>query len=103
MYRYKRRSDEQDFLVLHAKASCIRVADQALERATLQRLVAFAPEAVRARLSELHAEAEAQLDALAPAYALALLQNSAPRQPHQDMLFFRALYEVSCPVGAALR
>ena len=67
---------------------------QALDRATLQRLVGVAADAVRARLAELQAEAEAQLDALAPAYALALLQHSAPRQPHQDTLFFLALYEV---------
>ena len=70
---------------------------QAMERATLQRLVGVQQEAVRARLCELQAEAEAQLDAMAPAYALTLLQHAAPRQPHQETFFFSALHEAPDP------
>jgi hypothetical protein len=75
----------------------LRMHAQALERATLQRLVGVQREAVRGRLGELRAEAEAQLDALAPAYALTLLRHATPRQPHQDTLFFCALHEVLRP------
>ena len=59
----------------------------------LQRLVGVSGDGVRGRLHELEAEAEAQLDAMAPAYAAALLQHATYRQPHQDALFFSALYE----------
>jgi hypothetical protein len=49
---------------------------------------------VQSKLTKLEQEGQTHLEAMCPAYALTLLQNATVRQPHQDTLFFEALYKV---------
>lgn len=49
---------------------------------------------VQSKLTKLEQEGQTHLEAMCPAYSITLLHNATFRQPHQDTLFFEALYKV---------
>lgn len=67
---------------------------QVAYRARRQRLDGIDAAMVQSKLTKLEQEGQTHLEAMCPAYALTLLQNATVRQPHQDTLFFEALYKV---------
>lgn len=67
---------------------------QALARARRQRLEGINAELVDAKLKELDAESSTQISSMCPVYALIILEHARYKQPHEDMLFFEALYKV---------
>ena len=71
------------------------LACQAAYRAKRQRLDGVNIQMVESRLAELQKECQTQLEAMCPAYAFTVLHHAKFKQPHQDNLFFEALYKVS--------
>lgn len=49
---------------------------------------------VDSKLAELEGEAATHMTAMCPVYAMIILEHARYRQPHEDMLFFEALYKV---------
>lgn len=67
---------------------------QALARARRQRLEGINAKVVDSKLAELEGEAATHMTAMCPVYAMIILEHARYRQPHEDMLFFEALYKV---------
>ncbi len=69
-------------------------ACQAAHRARRQRLDGLDTVMIQSKLTKLEQEGQTHLEAMSPSYAMTLLNNATFRQPHQDTLFFEALYKV---------